>query len=170
MATVEPNQKYGRLTVVSFHEMRKSIRCWKCVCACKKETVVQQGNLRNGHTRSCGCLQSELTSQRSLTHGVTGTKIWRTWRNMHSRCENTKVKCYINYGGRGIKVCKEWFKFETFHKYMFTTMEAHIKKHGKLNTSIDRINNNQGYSLQNCKWSTKSEQALNRRNKYEKRK
>ena len=82
---------------------------------------------------------------------------------MKTRCYNKKRKCYKNYGERGITVCNDWLSFENFYRDMNNSMEEHIKVYGKKNTSIDRINNNKGYSPKNCRWATCKEQRINQR-------
>ena len=151
-------QIYSKLTLLEEMPKRKYLKVWRCLCDCGKETVVQAGNILNNHTTSCGCFRKQKAIESNSTHGLANTKVYRVWRNMHTRCENTNTKDYKNYGGRGISVCISWFKFETFYKDMGDAPEG---------LSLDRINNNKGYSKCNCKWSTKSEQAFNRRKKYE---
>lgn len=88
------------------------------------------------------------------THGMTGSPTYISWLGMMHRCKIGNGKHQKNYGARGIRVCKRWYKFENFLKDMG------IRPDGK---SIDRINNNSHYFKSNCRWSTTSEQNLNRR-------
>lgn len=92
--------------------------------------------------------------KRRLVHGMTNSPTYRVWRNMHSRCENPNTPYYGEYGGRGIKVCERWFKFQNFLDDMGEKPEGE---------SIDRVDNDKGYNPTNCKWSTPKEQAVNRR-------
>jgi hypothetical protein len=90
--------------------------------------------------------------------------IYHIWSSMKSRCNNEKSTAYKNYGGRGIKVCDKWLRFKNFKKDMYESYLIHCEEFGKKNTSIDRINNNGNYELNNCKWATKKEQGNNKRN------
>ncbi len=100
------------------------------------------------------CLQKERTKERNTTHGLSRTKIYLVWGGMINRCHNTNSKDYKHYGGRGIKVCKRWHKFEDFYKDMGDTSEG---------LTLERINNNKGYNKKNCKWATRKEQNNNQR-------
>jgi transposase-like protein len=81
-------------------------------------------------------------------------KAYTAWRHMLARCSNPRDPSWKNYGGRGIKVCKQWDSFEVFYTNMGDCPT------GK---SLDRINNNKSYSKENCRWATASEQTFNRR-------
>ena len=87
---------------------------------------------------------------------IFNTQFYRTWLNMRTRCNNKKTPNYNCYGGRGIKVCKRWNKFVNFYEDMKTGFQE--------NLTLDRINNNKGYSMNNCRWTGRKQQAINRRN------
>jgi hypothetical protein len=106
--------------------------------------------LQRGKVKSCGCLNAE----RIKRHGKATSYVYGVWKQMIQRCENPKNPAYHNYGGRGISVCEEWHDFEAF----FSDMGDRPKGY-----SIDRIENDKGYSKENCKWSTMSEQLNNTR-------
>lgn len=89
-------------------------------------------------------------------HGMTGTRLYYCWNSMWSRCLYKTVGSYRLYGGRGISVCKEWSTFEGFKKWA-------LANGYKSNLTLDRKNNNRGYCPSNCRWSTPTKQALNRR-------
>lgn len=130
---------------------------WHCRCQCGKETVVAGAHLRSGHTTSCGCYQSDVTTKRSTSHGMSKTKEYKTWLSMVKRCANLNDTSYADYGGRGITVHGEWQNdFEAFYN--------HIGPVPFDGATIDRINNERGYYPGNVKWSTQTEQARNRRN------
>ncbi len=146
--------QFGRLTVLEFSHKRNRKTFWKCQCECGNIRTVYRGNLTSGNSRSCGCLMLDLVS----THGHTSRKKgitpeYQVWAGMKQRCENPKSNFFERYGGRGIKVCKRWMKFENFIKDMgFRPSKEH---------SIERKNNDKGYSPSNCQWATSKVQSRN---------
>lgn len=93
-------------------------------------------------------------------HGMTGTKFYRKWNHIQSRCYRKKNKDFHHYGGRGIKC--EWKNFLEFKEDMYESYLEHVKQHGEKQTTIDRMDSNKNYELSNCRWATYSMQTVNR--------
>ena len=149
---------FNRLTVISRAESsHKGTARWTCRCVCGNEIVTLGSSLRNGNTKSCGCLRVDVNDKRSTKHGhaTNGiTPTYHTWAGMKNRCSNKTHKDYKNYGGRGIVFCDEWNDFTNF------LFDMGVKPNGK---SLDRINNEGDYCKNNCRWATPKEQANNKR-------
>ena len=108
-------QRFGRLTVINTSTPLGKKTTWLCSCECGNDITVRGECLARGTTKSCGCLNSELSRGRLLTHGCRRIAEYRTWTDIKTRCSNPKIKNFHRYGGRGISVCDRWIQsFETF--------------------------------------------------------
>ena len=122
---------------------------------CGEEFECVTHNIKNGHTRSCGCLIGKQTGSHNLYYH----RFYHTWNGVMQRCNNPKHKRYKDYGGRGISVCEEWLDIRNFVDWVEN------KSNWEEGLTLDRIDNDKGYSPDNCTFSTKTIQAINRRQK-----
>ncbi len=154
------NQKFGKLTAVSFAKKTASGRTfWLCRCDCGTEVVIRTDNLRSRHTTSCGKCRSrkEPNKKRRDRLPIKYYKLeYKSWEMMIQRCTNPNYTAYKSYGGRGITVCERWL---TSFNNFYTDMGSRPNK----DYSLDRINNNGNYEPGNCRWATRSQQSANQR-------
>jgi hypothetical protein len=154
-------QKFGHLTVVGKAENNtQGKQMWICKCDCGREKAkpTDTYSLKHGKVKSCGCLYFESNKERNKKHGLTHSRIYNIWISMRSRCNYVGDVAYKNYGGRGIKVCQEWNNdFQAF--YDWAMLHGYTDK-----LTVDRVDPNDDYCPQNCRWSTMKEQQNNRRN------
>jgi len=149
--------RYGRWTVLSNAGTNShGKRLVLCRCSCGTERVVQYHSIKHGGSKSCGCWNQEQAVTTNTTHGSCGSRLYRVWEDMKSRCKYPTHQAYAHYGGRGITVCTEWHDFIPFQKW--ATENGYQQ-----GLSIERLDNDAGYSPGNCCWATPQMQSRNRR-------
>lgn len=146
-------KRFGNWQVIGYAGIRGGQAAWVCRCDCNTIRTVRGSTLRNGESKSCGCLNGIPYSW----HQASKTRLYSIWSDMKRRCSNKNNSQYKYYGGRGISVCDEWANsFPVFQEWALS--------HGyQDNLSIDRIDVNGDYCSSNCRWTTTKEQCNNRR-------
>ena len=150
-------KRFSNLVVVGLDNSRDHFNSnhWIFLCDCGKEFSDYPSRVLSGHKKSCGCQKGKS----SLVHGCNGDEFYPTWWGMMRRCYNKESHNYERYGGRGIAVCEEWHDPKAFIQWARETIG-----HKEIGLTLDRADNNKGYSPENCKWSTAKSQANNKRN------
>ncbi len=155
-------QKFNRLTVIERDPSSntKHIK-WICRCDCGNTCSVAGDNLKNGHSKSCGCLNSELVTARNkanATHGDTRTPLYRIWHSMWARCTDPRCASFLRYGARGISVCEEWKDYLVFRAWALSVGYDYDPK-----WTIDRIDPDGDYCPENCRFLTRQQQSATNR-------
>lgn len=142
-------QRFGLLTVGAYVGRSK----WLCVCDCGATITRATSELTKWKSPSCGCAKAAILRASLTTHGASNSQLYKVYTEMKGRCDNPANKKYHLYGGRGIKVCDRWAaSFEAFSEDMGERPKG---------MSVERINGDLGYSKDNCKWATSTEQNRN---------
>lgn len=147
---------YGRWKVIKQVGYRGKKAFWLCRCVCGIEREIVGANLRDGHSRSCGCLNSEIAKARVTTHGMTGTRLHIIWVSMWRRCVNHRAHNYKHYGARGITVCSAWRDLKKFAEWAYANGYDSC-------LTLDRKNNDGNYTPKNCRWVSQRFQTRNYR-------
>jgi hypothetical protein len=154
---------FGKLTVLRLLRRGSGsnrVAIIECLCECGNIAEVRSCNLSSGNSTSCGCSTIKarpLVGKANKTHGMSYSSEYRIWHAMKGRCLNNKDRKYNRYGGRGIVICQRWLdSFENFYSDMGPRPSSLY--------SIDRINNDGNYELENCRWSIPKVQCNNRSN------
>lgn len=158
---IQQGSTYGNWVVIDSEPVpygsgRTTRLRYLCRCTCGVQRLVNASNLRRGLSTSCGCVGDAYTASKSTSHGMSHTPLYAVWRTMLQRCNAANFRQYKDYGGRGIKVCERWYKFENFLSDMGLPPFP--------GASLERKDNNKGYEPENVVWSTRISQARNKRN------
>lgn len=160
---MEQQTKYGRLTIIGEpfrkypnKDSKQERTCVVAVCECGNTKEYGLRHLKSNAVTSCGCYRNERIREATCTHALTKTPLYRIWTGIKSRCYNTKVKSYKDYGGRGIAMCDEWKNdFKAFHDWC-------MANGWKKELQIDREKNSGNYEPSNCRFV---KQVINNRNR-----
>ncbi len=147
--------RFGKLLTTGAVLPRLAKLHWECVCDCGKLVTVDSWKLRSGYTKSCGCIKVK-----HLQSSINRTPEYALWISIKQRCFNRNYHHYVDYGGRGITVCKAW-------KDSFDTFFLAIGRRPSPDHSLDRFPDNDGnYEPGNVRWATRSQQQRNKRRSF----
>lgn len=149
-------ERFGRLIVIERADNTNAKQArWICECECGSIVTVRAQDLKSGRTKSCGCYKREVVKSCSITHGMSKTRLWRIWNDMHVRCEYPSATQFKYYGEKGVFVCEEWKTFEPFRDWAVANGYTD-------ELTIDRIDVSGNYTPSNCRWASWSDQQNNK--------
>jgi len=154
---ITPGTKFNKLTYL--HDVPSKVPTTRLAyfrCECGNEKIMTLGNVRSGRSATCGCEQFKDQTIHGQAKASKATTLYHRWENMRYRCNNSNTKYYHQYGGRGITICSEWNDFAVFAEWA-------TNNGFKESLTLDRIDNNKGYSPDNCRWVDMTVQMANRR-------
>lgn len=150
-------KKKNYLTVIGYAKDMTGKRAFLCKCDCGKTKAVKPTYWEMGNVKSCGCKHDELNS----THGGSNDRLYHVWNGMKGRCDNKNNPNYSCYGGRGIRICAEWYNYAEFKEWAYKNGYDENAPFGEC--TIDRIDVNGNYEPGNCRWISNMEQQKNKR-------